>query len=58
MRKVISVIFFIMFLVSLRSLSEGLRTEKEPGVLVGECIFSFVLLMIGIYFWRPAKAKE
>ena len=58
MRKAISVIFFILFLISLRGLTAGFRIEKGPGVLVGECIFSFVLLMIGLYFWRPAKAKE
>jgi len=58
MRKFISVIFGIVFLVSLPGLTKAFGSNLDPAVLVGQCIFTFVMLALSVYFWRSAKKEE
>jgi ABC-type uncharacterized transport system permease subunit len=57
MRKVLSVIFAILFLFSLPGLMKAFGGNLDPAVLVGECLFSLVVLILAIYFWRPRKEE-
>jgi hypothetical protein len=58
MRKFTSVVFGIVFLFSLPGLTKAFRGNSDPAVLTGVCLFSLVLLMLAVYFWRSGKREE
>jgi hypothetical protein len=57
MRRFIAVVFGIMFLFSLPGLMRAIRGNTDPAVLVGVGLFSFVLLMLALYFWRSGRKE-
>jgi uncharacterized membrane protein YfcA len=58
MRKAISILFFVLFLFSLPGLVAGFKNAPDTSVLIGQAIFSLIMLILGIYFWKPAPPKK
>lgn len=55
MRKFVSVVFAIVFLLSLPGLLRVLRSNGDQAQIMGYCLFSFGVLAVAIYFWRTAR---
>lgn len=58
MRKAVSLLFFIFFLVSLPGLLAGFRTAPNVSFLIGQIIFTLIMLTLAVYFWKPAPVKN
>ncbi|WP_438480267.1 hypothetical protein [Oleiharenicola lentus] len=58
MRKAISVLFFILFVLTLPGLIAGFRHAPNASFLIGQAVFTLIMLILGIYFWKPTAPKE
>lgn len=58
MRKVISVLFFLLCLLSLPGLIAAIKRGGDTSVLIGQGVFSLIMLVLGFHFWKPATPKE
>jgi hypothetical protein len=57
MRKIISILFLILFLLTLPGLIAGFKNAPIISVLIGQAVISLVLMLLALHFWRPRPAK-
>lgn len=58
MRKALSILFFVLFLVSLPGLIAAFKSAPNVSFLIGKAIFSLIMLILSIHFWKPAPPKK
>jgi hypothetical protein len=58
MRKAVSVIFFVLFLFTLPGLVAAFKNESNASLLIGQSMFSLIMLILAFHFWKPRPPKE
>ncbi len=58
MRKAISILFLILFLLSLSGLMAGFKNAPNISVLIGQTVFILLFLLLTLYFWKPRPPKS
>ena len=58
MRKFVSIIFFLLLVLSLPGLVKSINAGQEVSSLIGQATASILFLILGLHFWKPSKKNE
>ena len=58
MRKAVAILFGIFFLFSLPGLIAGFKTAPSISFLIGQAVFTMIMLILAVHFWKPKPAKQ
>ncbi|HXB01290.1 MAG TPA: hypothetical protein VNV15_00565 [Opitutaceae bacterium] len=56
-RRVISILFLILLLLTLPGLIAGFKNAPNISVLIGQAVISLFLMLLALHFWKPRPAK-
>jgi ABC-type uncharacterized transport system permease subunit len=58
MRKTISLLFFVLFLLTLPALIGSFSKAADASFVIGQIVLSLILLTLGLHFWKARATKS